>query len=394
MSKNCPLCGENIADKSLFCPKCTDKLNNEYELDVPASEKTEANAEKKKIDARQSDYEKGKTAKEFPESKLDQKAWKRQRVDERSKSDKTYYELSKEKKGGKVVFFLSALFALVLALIVGLYIYNKDVKSDNLERSKWEIAQRINSVDSYLMYMDEFPQGTYVDEAYTYLLALKNEETEAFQNLMTSENRVEFSAFFEQYPESPYERKVRNRLDSLIWQSSLKENSSESYLDYINRTSSKEITGDYIGEAQKRFEMLNQATPIDEADLEQIKTTVGGFFIGISTLSHTALSEYLAPVIIRYNNETNLQIEEMIGRLMLQASKASAKSFRFDAEVMNLQYIKMENGMYEVNVPVQKIFEESGEGINQMKGYIVHLKLTPDFKIYSFYETKPYAEAP
>jgi hypothetical protein len=43
---------------------------------------------------------------------------------------------------------------------------------------------------------------------------------------------------------------------------------------------------------------------------------------------------------------------------------------------------------------VQKILEENNGVVNQIKGYIVHLKLDADFKIFSFHETKPFSTAP
>src|SRR5690606_11087099 len=100
-----------------------------------------------------------------------------------------------------------------------LYIYNEQVKDGNLERARWEVAQRENTVDSYLTYMDEFPQGKYSDEAYTKMMSLKSYETEAWQNLITSENTTEFADFLDRYPESPYERMVNIRFDSLMWES-------------------------------------------------------------------------------------------------------------------------------------------------------------------------------
>ena len=179
-----------------------------------------------------------------------------------------------------------------------------------------------------------------------------------------------------------------------MWQSSLKENSVEGYTDYINRASRKDISGDYIGEAEKRFEMLNQSSPIDEAVLEQIKTSVNGFLVALSNLSHEGLSEYLAPTVARFNNLTNMPSDKMIGQLLLLTAKADAKSLRFEPEITKLKYEQVGNGTFNVNVPLQKIFEDEKGGTNQIKGYIVHLKMDPSFKVYSFHETKPFSTAP
>lgn len=418
MSTICPLCGKNKTDESLFCPECAVKLNSEYELNVPSSDKSQTNSAEKneqdehveqleqdaewadevikeEIDEEPEEHEEpSEPVKPVAAPLFDKKAWEKQKPDKRTDSEKTYYEIEKEKKTNKVRFSIITIFLLVLAIVAGLYIYNKEVKSGNLERSNWEVAQRENTVDSYLTYMEEHPQGSYVDEAYARMLSLKNEETEMWQNLMTSENTIEFADFIERYPQSPYGRKVKSRYDSLMWQSAIKENSKESYLDYIDRSSRQEISGDYIGNAEKRFEMLNQTTPIEEVDLMLIRESVNGFFVGLSNLSHAALSEYLAPMVVRFNNLVNMPSEQMIGQLLLLAAKADAKSLRYEPEITKLQYEQVGSGAYQVNVPLQKIFEDGNGSTNQIKGYIIHLKMDPNFKIYSFYETKPFPDAP
>lgn len=410
MSTKCPLCGNSKTGEGLFCPDCTEKLNSEYEVGVPKSEKGEPNSgvendetpnestestapteEESEVEAPQSKIE--ERAKVVPAPSFDKRAWKRQREDKRSDSEKSYYELSKEKKSTKAITITIVIALLIVALIGGLYIYNNNVKSDNIERSIWETTKRENTLDAYLAYMNEYPQGNFSDEAYNNILEIKSRESEEFENLKTSENSSEFISFLEQHPNSPYERRVRSRLDSLVWQSSLKENTAEAYSSYINRTNSQEIQGYYIGEAEKRLKMLNQSTPIDGGDLEHIKSAVNGFFVGISTKSKATLGEHLASVVTRYNNRANLQPDEMMTQLFQQVSEEGTP-LRMEAEIEQLKYNKMSNGTYEVNVPIQKIIEGSGDSINQIKGYIIHLKLSPDFKVYSYHETKPYIEAP
>lgn len=412
MSKKCPLCGNSKADESLFCPDCTDRLNEEYEVELPTSEKNKRNVNEEhkersthsiqadseiQLEEKEEKLTQSKSderAKYVPAPNFDKKAWRRQREDKRSYSNKSYYELEKENKSPKRIGIIALIAVLLLTLVGFIYVYNNSVKSDNLERSKWEVAQRENTVDSYLSYMDEYPQGKYADEAYNSVFELKNKETAAFERLKSSDNTSELTSFLEQYPESPYQRIVRDKLDSLVWQSSLKENSLEAYKTYINKSNSKELVGSYIGEAKKRFNMLNQSAPIDGGDLEHIKMTVDKFFSAISNKSKTTLNEYLAPVISRFNNTTNLQSNEMINHLLQQASKENATALQIDAETSQIQYIQMSNGTYEVNVPIQKTFEGTQSGTTQIKGYIVHLKLSQDFKIYSYHESKPYPEAP
>lgn len=436
MSTKCPLCGDSKSDDSLFCANCTEKLNSEYEVDVPTAESSEEhtdniapNSKDKTEETNQPTSEEEKRDKKPSQDKLqggdeasdqseveddshtaqptieerrkivaapsfDKKAWKRQREDKRTDSDKTLYQLSKEQKGNKTLAIVSIIIVLVLALAASLYIYNKNVKSANLERSAWETAQRTHTVDSYLTYMDAYPKGAFFDEAYSSINQLRSREEQAFENLKTSENTIEFTDFLERYPKSPFLRLVKSRLDSLMWQSSLKENTAEAYTHYIDQANSQVILGNYIGQAEKRYKMLNQATPIDGGDLELIRRTVDGFFIGASTLSQEQLSQHTEAVVARFNNSTNLPNTEVLSHLLIQASEANSNTVKLEADVAKLTYQRLGNDTYEVNVPVEKTFETYEGEINQIKGYIVHLKLSPTFKVYSYHETKPYPEAP
>ncbi|MDD4247230.1 MAG: hypothetical protein PHO84_08785 [Dysgonamonadaceae bacterium] len=393
MSLQCPLCGKNKAEKNLFCSECTLKLNSEYEVNVP---KGEDFAKEDLPEPENKDVEKKKVVDKTPviTESFDHKPKEETAWNNRTAEQKSYYEIERDKRPNRTLYVTVSMFILILAIVAAVFIYNQHVKDGNLERSVWELTQRDNSIDAYLDYIDEYPQGKYVDEAKTKMLTLKSNEADAWENLKTSENTIEFTDFLEKYPQSPYERMVKNRLDSLLWESSLKENSSQAYSDYINMSLSGEISGQYIGDAQKRFAMLTQTTPVDEADLEKIKETVNGFFIGLSNASHTELSNYLAPIVRRFNSSTNISNETMTGQLLLLAAKSDAKSVNFDPEITKLKYEKMESGTYTVDVPLQKTFDGNNGAISQIKGYIVHLKLNTDYKIYSYYETKPYSDAP
>lgn len=391
MSLQCPLCGKSKTKESLFCTDCTLKLNNEYEVSVPNSENSDSNIESEQLTPEEPQSVSVTESKEIKEpSKPTQKELK----ESAARTEKKYYEMSEDKPRKKTRFILISIFVFAVILVSSLYIYNEHVKDQNLERSVWELAQRENSIDSYLEYIDAYPQGDYVAEAQEKMYSLKGNESEAWENLRSSESAIEFTAFLETYPNSPYEKMVRGRLDSIVWQSSLKDNSIEAYSDYLNMSQTGDITGQYIGEAQKRLNMLEQSAPINEYDLERIKETVDGFFSGLSNVSHTELSKYLSPIVSRFNNTTNIPNEKMVGQLLLLASKSDSKSILFEPEITKLIYEKQENDTYIVNVPTQKSFVKNDGATELIKGYIIHLKLDPNYRIYSFYETKPFSSAP
>ena len=154
MSLQCPLCGKSKTKESLFCPECTLKLNNEYEVNVPNSENSDSNIESEQLTPEEPQSVSVTESKEIKEpSKPTQKELK----ESAARTEKKYYEMSEDKPRKKTRFILISIFVFAVILVSSLYIYNEHVKDQNLERSVWELAQRENSIDSYLEYIDAYP---------------------------------------------------------------------------------------------------------------------------------------------------------------------------------------------------------------------------------------------
>jgi hypothetical protein len=70
------------------------------------------------------------------------------------------------------------------------------------------------------------------------------------------------------------------RIDSLSWVSALRQNSTESYLEYINNSESGLLNGDYMSLAYRKYEMLSRQTLSNIDEMDSIGVTINESFPG------------------------------------------------------------------------------------------------------------------
>ncbi|MGB4567797.1 MAG: hypothetical protein WBH96_02250, partial [Dysgonamonadaceae bacterium] len=251
-------------------------------------------------------------------------------------------------------------------------------------------AMGANTVNGYLAYMNEYPNGKHFAEAEAKLKALKEREAAAWENLKTSGNITEFQDFLQQYPESPYRSLVRNRLDSLMWVAALAANTAEGYAEYMVASDSGELPGNYYNEAHKRYEMLFQYYPATAEELDKIKTIVADFYLALSDGNYKKITEYLSPKVNRFFNKGTDSRENILKGLQLSMSKNANVSVKFSPCIDALQYQKTVDDRYRVNVPLVKEHRSNDGVVRAISGYIGHIEMDGGGHVVSIYETKPY----
>ncbi|MDO5665616.1 MAG: hypothetical protein Q4G63_10230 [Bacteroidia bacterium] len=368
MSQFCPLCGKNKSEKVLFCADCKNKIEKEYEVDVP--EKTE-----------NINTPTGEDIFDKPEV-----------TDKKEASlSKTLREPSKLRKNKRNVFI--GLLVVGVLLVIGFFYYGQVVRKGNLDRSQWDMAVKENTIGGYLTYMQAFPKGKYYNLAEESLMKLKSDEAEIWGNLQISENTAELRDFIIKYPESPYNSLVKKRLDSLTWMATLNDNTAESYSKYMVMSQSGEFPGDYFGDAQRRYDMLFQSYPVTQTDLDSAKLTVDGFFTALSALNANEMSKYLAPTVFQFFSSGGGQRDKIVGDLIISGARTQASTVKYLPNMNAVAYEKTLIEHYKVNVPVQKSFVDDGGRQKTVSGYIVHLELDRNFQIITITESKPSDDA-
>lgn len=376
MSQFCPLCGSNKPEKALFCDNCKNKIEKEYEVDVP-EEKKDINVvegENPSMDIELTENESGNDKEKASDS-----------------TSEVTLETVKSTKSKRNLFVW--LLVLGVLLVIGFFYYGWGVRKDNLDRSQWEAAQKENSVSGYLAYMQTFPKGKYYSTAEENLMKIKENEADIWGKLQLSENTAELRDFLTLHSQSAYNPLVKKRLDSLTWVAALNDNTAESYSNYMVVSQSGEFSGDYFGDAQERYDMLFQSYPVTKTDLDSIKTAVDGFFTALSNLNANDMSKYLAPTIFRFFNSGGGQREKIVGDLLIAGARTQAPTIKYLPNMNAVAYEKTLIEHYKVNVSVQKSIVEGGKQ-KTVSGYIAHIELDRNFQVLTVSESKPNPEAP
>lgn len=372
MSEICPLCGNRRLDDSLFCADCAKKVKSDYEVDVPEKIKYPVNNQ---INKNNTFHKKEEGPKQRVEEKVsEEKVNSTREADNKNISDsrepvvnkyrsaiesdnnnfatnreplEDIYTTKNRKKGSVLYRILSV----ILIITASYFLFYKFVLQRNLDRSAWEVALKENSVDSYLKYIESHPSGAHFDEAQEGLLTLKQLEASVWEALKASDNISELKDFIRQYTNSPYISLVELRLDSLSWVEAVTTNSAASYYEYLEVSRRGDLKGDYINEAQRRYEWLYQSEPIDDAEIDMIRGKVSSYYSSLE-------------LPVTYNPVLN-----------------------------SIQYKRLGNGYYEVNVPLEKNVSKNSR-VEAVKGYIAHITLNSSYEVIRINETKPYTSAP
>lgn len=395
MSHHCPLCGKEKYKESLFCDACSNKIRTEYELDLPQKAQLDPPLSNDKLSDTGFEPFTGidLTEEQNKEADEDKSATLVNQVKSINQKTDNDEPVVKRESNGKSVRRIGRIVTLLLLLVLALFLYNKLIRNDNLERSSWDAALKANSVTGYLQYIEQYPDGLHFADAQAAMMQLKADEATQWELLKKSDRVTELRDFLELNPESHYIPLVKRRLDSLTWMGALQSNTVAAYNDYMLMAESGGFNGDYLAEAETRYHQLFQTYPVDQATLDSIRSVVNGFTSALSSLDHAKLEPLMAPRLQRYYFRGPLTRERLLGELLIDAAKSTEPTIVYAADLEGVQYEKTMEENYRVNVPLLKSYR--GGGINeQIPGYILHLEMNPFFQISSVHETKPYPGAP
>ncbi len=367
MSDNkCPLCGSPLEDGHSVCHNCDEEAKNRSAINFSFQE--EQPAEEEKIDKQDTSLEENTLEQE--ESEVEENIRRKHKTSNK-----------------KVILYFS--FAAILFITAGVFLFvqhkNKQ-HAENTELSFWFSCIEKNTPSAYSEYLYLYPTGKFHEDAQLKIAELRKKEYSDWEKLKNSTDLFEYSSFLNNYPETPFKNDIKHRMDSLSWLVAQREDSPESYSNYIENARLGSITGYYTGIAQERYDYLKSIRVIEGMELDSLKNAVTEYFGILSKSDFKKLSEKFTPLISNFYGEKNHSSQSIIKTIQNDMKKNGVNDITYVPDLKNISVIQDTTGLYSTEIKVtKKIAYKSKKKKNETSNELLNMELTSDFKVRSMY---------
>lgn len=322
----CPLCGRQINGIGEFCEDCREIAETSYPEELLAkSEQEEVIAEAN-----------------IPEENLCQEA----QPEEKSQAQPEPIHHTKKNNKKLLIFLFVGLILLVLIGGVGSYVFIQNRDAKETEIAYWEKCMDENTPLAYSKYLVQYPEGKFSSQAHANILELRENERREWDGLRKSRNIEALFTFLKDHPDTPYGREIRYSIDSLSWVATVKANTKEAYLAYIDNVKLGHYSGEHVDLAQQRYDYLSQLKTLEGEELSAIGKVLAGFFKALSSADSKDIQKYTASVLDRFYNSENQKNESITDSIKSSLKGSKIKSISYAPVIDSLEVIKDNKDIY------------------------------------------------
>ncbi len=186
-----------------------------------------------------------------------------------------------KKKTHKVRNFFIAFFIILFILAVGagvLYYFYNNARNEK-EQSEYEFALTSKDAQVLQSYLDNFQDAPkdHIDIIEEHLKGLNLEDSD-WTNAVMKGTKAALSEFLQKYPDTPHQKEILYRIDSIDWDHCSTINTSEAYKSYIDN----HYDGAHYDEAVNAMRKV-QASELNSTDERMISSIFHNFFSAISS---------------------------------------------------------------------------------------------------------------
>lgn len=368
MDKQCPLCGKSIEEHEIFCSDCNDNAEKRASLDFFSEEENNTN-----------NLEDDNTEKQINNTLSNNS--------EITDSTDNIPPLKKGKKTKKVLVVFSILLLILATLGIGIIFFtNEQAKERNEELSFWYKCIEENTPLAYSNYLSTYPDGEFSKQARKKITELREDETNERETLRNTTDLDAYYSFLNKYPDSPFRKEVLQIMDSLSWEKAQQENTTESYLAYVNNSKLDNIAGEFIAIAESRYRYLTSLKNIEAEELGKVKKIIEDYFEILSDQEYERFPEFLNPVIRNFYGQKSIQLEVLIKSIQTDMEKNAVKYLTYTPDFTTFSATQDSTGTYLVHLPVEKnfIYKVKDKKPEKTKEKL-RIELTPEMKVFSMF---------
>lgn len=360
----CPLCGKHKNEREGFCENCREIADTAYpEALLTKSEEIEDESEE--IESEEV-YSLGE--------------------EKENLIDTVTAPLPQEKKKGKktLIFFFIGLFILIGVGGVGSYFFVEIKNAEETEIGYWEKCLAENTPLAFSKYLVQYPEGKYSEQAYSNILELKEKERNEWDSLRQAKNVVALISFLKEHPNTPYDREIRYSIDSLSWETTMAKNTKEAYLAYIENVQSGHYLGEFINQAQQKFNYLDQLKKVEGEELKEVQKRLSDFFKALSSVNNKDIQKLTDSVLFKFYESPDQKNKAIADSIKASLKKDKVRSVTYTLTADSLEVIKDSQYIYFASVPIQATITYI-ERKKQKKSdeYLLRIQLNKDKQIQS-----------
>lgn len=334
----CPLCGKQRNEGEEFCENCREIADTSYPEELLTKSEDIEDETTNKIEEIE-----GEDTSTFEEE------------EEKQQVDSTLIpEPQKRKKGKKtIIFFFVGLFILIGVGALGSYFFTEIKNAEETEIGYWEECLAENTPLAYSKYLVQYPEGKYSEQAYSNIIILKEKEREEWNNLRKAKDVTALILFLKEHPNTPYDREIRYSIDSLAWEASLAKNTKEAYAVYIENAQLGHYPGEYINQAQQKFNYLDQLKTIEGEELKEVQKRLSDFFKALSSVNNRDILKLTDTVLVQFYKSSNQRNNIIADSIKASLKRDKIKSITYNLTGDSLKVIKDNQDTYFTSIPVQ-----------------------------------------
>lgn len=336
-SKQCPFCSRPIREDENICEECKDHMDHQYTTDfldgnLPTQSDSQLKAESEEVVEPSAEIENEAEEITVPVSET------------------TTKKRSKISKG--VLFLIFGSILLIIIGVIGALNIAHTRDSDERQEMFWMKCVEENTPLSYSKYLVRYPEGNFAEEAEKRIRASREAEVQAWEKLRKSSDINAFYAYLSENPETPHLDQIRIIMDSLSWNTTLKDNTADAYKAYLENIDLGNITGSHKDEAKEKYDYLSQIVVLSGASLESLKLDLGDFFKKLSENKPKDLLKKFAPKAFYYTAE--MSSTEIVAAITKEYSDKKIKKVTYTLQPESILAKQDNKGIVFVELSVGK----------------------------------------
>lgn len=348
--KKCPLCGKHTKENEDFCENCREIANTAY----PEELLTKLEEDGIKINIKtENKTEEIKTE----DTSIPKEVIKKENKEEEQESqiDSTPVQQPLKRKNIKktLIFFFLGLFILIGVGGIGSYFFVEIKNAEETEIGYWEKCLAENTPLAFSKYLVQYPEGKYSEQAYSNIIMLKEKERKEWEDLRKSKNVEALILFLKNNPNTPYDREIRHSIDSLTWETAIEKNTKEAYLAYIENAQLGHYLGEFINQAQQKFNYLDQLKTVEGEELKEIQKVYSNFFKALSSVNSKGIQNSTDTVLTKFYESSNQKNNTIADSIKASLKKNKIKSVTYTPITDSLVVTKDNQNIYYMSIPIQ-----------------------------------------